>query len=169
MARAGWCDCRGSLDGNPRNEFLATKRTYRDFVLRYESKVVAPGNFNSGVQFRSVRIAKPPNEMKGYQADIGTGYSGCLYDESRRNRVLARPTVDQIKRLEKRGEWNQYEVRCQGPHIQILVNGERTVDYTEAEAGIPQDGQIAVQVHGGMKQECWFRNITIEELKENKP
>jgi hypothetical protein len=154
----------GSLAGNPRNEFLATERSYRDFVLRYESKVVAPGNFNSGVQFRSVRITQPPNEMKGYQADIGTGYTGCLYDESRRNRVLVRPAADQIKRLEKCGEWNRYEVRCQGPHIQIFLNGERTVDYTEADDGIAPEGQIAVQVHGGMKQECWFRNITIEEL-----
>lgn len=165
----------GSLAGNPRNEFLATQRTCRDFVLRYESKVVATGSFNSGVQFRSVRISQPPNEMKGYQADIGTDYSGCLYDESRRNRVLARPTADQIKRLEKRGEWNQYAVRCQGQHIQIFLNGEQTVNYTESAAGIPQDGQIALQVHGNLKQECWFRNITIEELpsdgslKENKP
>lgn len=156
----------GSLRGNPRNEFLTTKKTYRDFILRYESKVVATNNFNSGVQFRSVRIPNPPNEMKGYQADIGTGYSGCLYDESRRNLVLARPAADLIKRLEKRGEWNQYEVRCQGPRIQIFLNGERTVDYTESDAGIPQEGLIGLQVHGGLKQECLFRNITIEEAQK---
>jgi len=51
----------GSLAGNPQNEFLATRRNYRDFVLRYESKVVATGKYNSGVQFRSVRITQPPN------------------------------------------------------------------------------------------------------------
>ena len=44
------------------------------------------GKGNSGVQFRSVRI--PGHEMSGYQADIGQNYWGCLYDESRRNKVL---------------------------------------------------------------------------------
>ena len=33
---------------------------------------------------------KPPaNEMKGYQADIGPGFAGAIYDESRRGRLLA--------------------------------------------------------------------------------
>ncbi len=76
----------GSLDGNPRNEFLAAAGTYTNFVLRLEYKLVGTEGFvNSGVQFRSVRVKQPPNEMCGFQADIGAGYSGCLYDESRRN------------------------------------------------------------------------------------
>jgi hypothetical protein len=103
--------------------------------------------------------------MKGYQADIGAGYSGCLYDESRRNNVLARPAEEQVKRLEKPGEWNHYEVRCEGTHIQITLNGERTVDYTEADAAIPQTGRIALQIHGGSKAEVSFRNITLQELQ----
>ena len=154
----------GSMIGNPRNEFLATVTRYTNFVLRLEYKLVGTEGFiNSGVQFRSVRVKQPPNEMSGYQADIGAGHSGCLYDESRRNNSLARATDEQIKRLEKPGDWNHYEVRCAGPHIQIVLNGEKTVDYTEADASIPQDGQIALQIHGGSKAEASFRNITIEE------
>ena len=30
--------------------------------------------------------------MIGYQADLGEKYYGALYDESRRNKILARPT-----------------------------------------------------------------------------
>ena len=44
------------------------------------------GKGNSGVQFRSVRV--PGHEMSGYQADIGDGYWGSLYDESSRNKTL---------------------------------------------------------------------------------
>ncbi|MFB3903671.1 MAG: family 16 glycoside hydrolase [Acidobacteriota bacterium] len=155
----------GSLNGNARNEFLATTRSYGNFIIRLEYKLAGTEGFiNSGVQFRSLRIPEPPTEMSGYQADIGSGHSGCLYDESRRNRFLARGTDEQITRLEKPGEWNSLEVRCDGPRIRILLNGEKTVDYTESDAAIEEKGLIALQIHGGSKAEVCFRRITIEEL-----
>lgn len=155
----------GSMEGNPMNEFLATTRGYTNFVLRLDYKLVGTSGFiNGGVQFRSLRVQQPPNEMSGFQADIGAGYSGFLYDESRRNKVLARPTDEQIKGLEKPGGWNRYEVRCAGPRIQIVLNGVKTVDYTETDPAIPLDGLIAPQIHGGCKAEISFRNITIEDL-----
>ncbi len=155
----------GSLNGNPRNEFLATWLRYTNFVLRLEYRLVGSEGFvNSGVQFRSEHVSNPPNEMNGYQADIGAGYSGCLYDESRRNRFLVQAGEATIKRLEKPGDWNRYEVRCEGPHIQLWLNGEKTVDYTEPDASIPQSGLIGLQIHGGNKAEVSFRNIRLQEL-----
>ena len=155
----------GSMLGNPRNEFLATKRSFRNFVLRLEYKLVGTEGFvNGGVQVRSVRIAQPPNEMSGYQADIGAGHSGCLYDESRRKKFLARGTDEQIKRLEKTGEWNRYEIRCEGQRVEITLNGERTVSYTETDPGVVPAGGIALQIHGNCKAEIAFRNLKIEEL-----
>ena len=80
----------GSMRGNPRNEFLTTTRSYRNFILRLEFKLVGTEGFiNGGVQFRSRRITEPDHEMIGYQADIGAGHTGSLYDESRRKRFLA--------------------------------------------------------------------------------
>lgn len=65
---------------------------------------------------------------------------------------------------QKPGDWNRYEVRCEGAHIQIWRNGEKTVDYTEADPAIPQNGLIALQIHGGCKAEIRFRDITLREL-----
>ena len=155
----------GSLQGNARNDFLATTRAWTNFVLHLEYKLVGTEGFvNGGVQFHSLRTPQPPNEMSGYQADIGAGYTGALYDETRRNKVLARPPAEQLKRLEKAGDWNRYQVRCTGGHIELFLNGERTVDYTEPESAIPQEGLIALQIHGGAKSEISFRNIRLEEL-----
>jgi HEAT repeat protein len=155
----------GSTNGNPRNEFLASARRWTNFVLRLEYKLVGTEGFiNSGVQFRSVRVKQPANEMSGYQADIGAGYSGCLYDESRRNKFLVQPPADQIKRLEKAGDWNRYEVRGEGRHIQIFLNGEKTVDFTESDQALPQEGLIGLQIHGGSKAEVCFRNLSLTEL-----
>jgi HEAT repeat protein len=155
----------GSLSGNPRNEFLATRQRCTNFILRLEYKLVGTEGFvNSGVQFRSERMSNPPNEMIGYQADIGAGYSGCLYDESRRNKFLVQAGEATIKRLEKPGDWNRYEIHGEGPHMQIWLNGEKTVDYTEPDANLPQSGLFGLQIHGGNKAEVSFRNIELLEL-----
>jgi HEAT repeat protein len=155
----------GSMHGNPRNEFLATLQRYSNFILRLEYRLAGTEGFvNGGVQFRSVRTQQPSNEMSGFQADLGPGYSGCLYDESRRNKFLARPSGEQIKRLERPGDWNRYEVRCAGPRVQIALNGEKTVDYIEADAAMPQNGLIALQIHGDCKAEISFRNLSIQDL-----
>ena len=157
----------GSLEGNPQNEFLTAKKVYRNFILRLEYKLEGTEGFvNGGVQFRSVRIPQPPNEMSGYQADIGAGYSGCLYDESRRKKMLLQPAKELIEKAEKPGEWNTYEIRAEEQRIQLFVNKVRTVDYTEREPGIDLKGLIALQIHGKCKAQISFRNITIEALPD---
>ena len=58
----------------PRNEFLATKKTFTNFELRLKCKLVGTEGFvNGGIQIRSKRVANPPHEMSGYQADVGEG------------------------------------------------------------------------------------------------
>jgi putative membrane-bound dehydrogenase-like protein len=155
----------GSLSGNPRNEFLATQKRYTNFHLRLEYKLVGTEGFvNGGVQFRSKRIPKPPNEMSGFQADIGAGYSGCLYDESRRNKMLVMADTNLVARIERPGAWNSYEVIARGSEIQILLNGQHTVSWIERDPAIDTEGVIALQIHGNCKAEISFRNITLEEL-----
>jgi hypothetical protein len=150
----------------PRNEFLTTTRSFGDFVLRIKFKLLGTEGFiNGGVQFRSRRLEKPAHEMIGYQADLGAGYWGSLYDESRRNKTLVAPSEALIKEILKTGEWNDYEIRAEGPRIRLAINGRQTVDYTEADPSIPRDGLIGLQVHGGGKVETWYKDITIQELR----
>jgi hypothetical protein len=146
-----------------RNEFLCTTREYTNFVLHVRFKLMGEG-VNSGVQFRTKRI--PNNhEVSGYQADLGDpGWWGCIYDESRRNKVLAKSDMDAVNKVLKRDDWNQYTIRCEGKHIQLWINGVQTCDYTESEAGIEDHGIIAVQIHAGPPSEAWFKDIRIEEL-----
>ncbi len=157
----------GSMEGNPQNEFLATRKRYRNFILKLEYKLVGTEGFvNGGVQIRSKRIPQPPNEMSGFQADIGAGYSGCLYDESRRKKMLLEASKELMAKIEKPGEWNKYEIRAEDQRIQLFVNGTRTVDYTEREAGIDKDGLIALQIHGNNEAVISYRNLTIDVLPD---
>jgi len=155
----------GTLQGSiPRNEFLCTTRSYTNFVLRAECKLI--GNANGGIQIRTHRLLNC-REVTGYQADMDTGprggYWGSLYDESRRGPLAALPPA-QLVQIVKPGDWNRYEIRCHGPHIELFLNGVRTVDFTEKDNQIPLGGIIALQIHAGSPSETWYRNITIAEL-----
>jgi hypothetical protein len=147
----------------PNNEFLCTTATYGDFELTLEVKLTNIPDANAGIQFRTVRI---PNhhEVSGYQADMGEGWWGCLYDESRRNKVLAGPDRKALKKALRPGDWNTYRIRCEGPRIQLWLNDVQTVDYTETENDIAKEGIIGLQIHGGPPAEARYRNIRIREL-----
>jgi hypothetical protein len=162
------CLVGGSLKRKiPRNEFLATKRSYQDFVLRLQFKLLGESQktfVNSGVQFRSQRVPNS-SEMIGYQADLGDpSWWACLYDESRRNKVLAQSDMSKINKVLRRSAWNQYEVRAEGRRIRITLNGVLGVDYTEKDTSIPQEGRIGLQIHGGGPAEVWFKALVLEEL-----
>ncbi|MBO0929558.1 3-keto-disaccharide hydrolase [Fibrella aquatilis] len=156
----------GSTDRlTPHNEFLCTTRTYANFDLKLQFKLIGTGFVNAGVQFRSRRATNPAYEMIGYQADLGKGFWASLYDESRRNKTLAQADSILISRTLRANDWNDYRVRCQGRHIQIYLNGQQTVDYTEADTSLPQSGLIGLQIHGGGNAEASYRAIQLSELK----
>jgi hypothetical protein len=150
----------------PQNDFICTTRSYTNFVLRLKFKLVGTEGFvNGGVQVRSQRARDPAYEMVGYQADIGDPeWWGCLYDETRRNKVLAKSNMAEVNKVLKRNDWNDYVIRCEGKRIRLWINGYQTVDYTEPDEHIPQFGLIGLQVHGGGKTEASYKDILVEIL-----
>ena len=148
-----------------KNDFLATEKEYGNFEMTVKWKLEGTEGFvNGGIQFRTKRI---PNhhEVSGYQADLGAGYDGALYDESRRNKILSQPSKELLaKAMKPLGEWNEYRIRAEGPHIQLWLNGVQTVDFTETETGIPLTGIIAVQIHGNATSLVRYKDILIEAL-----
>jgi len=155
----------GTMDAKiPRNEFLRTTRSYTNFVLTVKFKLLGGPSANGGVQIRTKPIPNN-NEVSGYQADMGDpAWWGCLYDESRRDKVLAKSDIEQVNKVLKRGDWNEYKIRCEGKRIQLWLNGVQTIDYTEMDATIPDHGIIAVQIHAGPPSEAWYKDFTIQEL-----
>lgn len=151
----------------PQNEFLHTTRSYTNFVLTVKFKLVgtdAGGFINGGVQIRSEPAKTPPNEMVGYQCDIGEGWWGALYDESRRNKVLIKPDPKAVEKALKKNDWNQYVIRCEGKRIRTTINGVEMIDYTEADDSLPQFGLIGLQIHGGGPAVASYKDVVVEEL-----
>jgi poly(3-hydroxybutyrate) depolymerase/prenyltransferase beta subunit len=151
----------GASPGLKQNEFLATPGSWSDFVLKLTFRMTGSESSNSGVQFRSVRI--PGTEMSGYQADVGQNYWGCLYDESRRNKILVPASESAVKAIHKDG-WNQYVIDAKADHIRLNLNGVQSVDYHEADPKVARAGRAAVQIHAGGPMTVEFKNILIQSL-----
>jgi len=151
----------GTSAGLKHNDFLATDKSWGNFVLKLDFRLTGAPGSNSGVQFRSVRV--PGHEMSGYQADIGENYWGSLYDESRRNKVLASASADALKELHKDG-WNRYVIDAKDDHIRLFLNGVTSVDYHEPDSNIAREGRAAVQLHAGGPLKVEFKNIYIQPL-----
>lgn len=166
-----WTIAEGAIVGGngkdliAHNQFINTEAEYSNYSLKLKFKLTGSDGFvNGGVQFHSQRIANPDFEMTGYQADIGDGFWASLYDESRRDKLLAIADSTLIKAILKRDDWNDYEVRTSGRRIQIFLNGKQTVDYTEEDGSIPQSGHIALQLHGGGKTKVYYKDIILKPL-----
>jgi len=152
----------GSTESKPlkHNSFLATSKTYKNFVLRLKFKL---RNGNSGVQIRSKQ--HPDYVVRGYQADIAESrFTGILYEEGGRG-ILADVDKEKVAQAFKRDDWNEYVITCDGPRITQVLNGVTTIDYTEKdpEKGA-KEGIIALQLHVGPKMKVWFKDIEIKEL-----
>jgi hypothetical protein len=143
----------GTSPGLKRNEFLRGPYVVGDFKLSLQVKLT-PNAGNSGIQFRSETL--PGGEMKGYQADIGAGWWGKLYEESGRALLWKESGEAHVKP----DDWNDYQVIAVGSKIRTYINGHLCVDLDDPEGA--RTGLIAVQLHSGGPFEVRFRNIKLE-------
>lgn len=144
----------GRTDGLRRNEWIVSDLSADDFHLTLEVKLVDNAG-NSGIQFRS---HAEDSEVSGYQADIGKGWWGKLYEEHGRA-LLWDQSGEEHVRL---GNWNMYEVVVERKHIRTFINGQVCVDMEDPEGATR--GGIALQLHSGGRTEVRFRNIRFAVL-----
>jgi len=153
----------GSTEGHPLkyNSFLATKKSYANFILRAQAKL---RNHNSGIQFRSELIPDLKWAVRGYQADMAeNNYWGCIYEEkSLKKRGILENGWDKAQKVVKLTDWNDLELLCDGDHISLKVNGLETADLHDSEK---LEGIFALQLHMGPPMQVYFRNIEIKVLK----
>jgi hypothetical protein len=145
--------------GNHGHEWLRFDRELADLILHVEwrfTKGEGLKGYNSGVFVR--------NSADGrvwHQAQVGAGNDGYLFGQTLIGGKLSemkfspKPAVNHIK---PPGEWNTYEVRCQGPKITLSVNGELSAEFEAAE--VPK-GYLGLEAEGFRIE---FRNIRYKLL-----
>ena len=145
----------------PFNTFLCSKHKYKDFEMHFEVRLKG-GKGNSGVQIRSHIHNKKNFAVTGPQCDIGEGFWGSLYGENFGGMMKAAPAKEVNAKLKKDG-FNDYYIKCVGKHVTIKVNDVVAVD--DDFPKMPEDGIIALQIHGGHVMEVTFRKIHFKEIK----
>jgi len=146
----------GRTAGLDHNEFLRSEYELADFRLSLEVRLVKDAG-NSGIQFRSQELED--GNVKGYQADIGPGWWGKLYEEHGRALLVERGA----SRVELDG-WNRYVIECHGAHVRTWLNDEPCVDLDDPDGA--RAGIVALQLHSGDATEVRFRDLRLEVLAE---
>ncbi len=149
------------------------------FVLRLKYKI---SGGNSGIQFRSQR--RPNYDTWGYQADIeaGSQWTGCLFqhdrggvvmrgnraviaeDGTRQQEQFALP--DELQKVVKPNDWNDYEIVAQGSKVALRINGQLMCEVDDRDRKLAcRHGIIALQMHPGPPMKVQFKDLQIKLLK----
>jgi hypothetical protein len=143
----------GRSPGISRNEFLKSQMVADDFRLTVKVKLV-PNKENSGIQFRSEVL--PNGDVRGYQADVGAGWWGKLYEEHGRE-ILSDRSGEPFVKVD---DWNEYEVVANGSRIKTFINGHACVDLDDPAGA--RRGIFAFQIHAGGPMEVRFKDLKLQ-------
>ncbi|MFA6240610.1 MAG: DUF1080 domain-containing protein [Candidatus Hydrogenedentales bacterium] len=187
----GWWVEDGTLTSESTKEKPCVKHHYlvwkdgepADFVMRFKYKIVGEGG-NSGLQFRSER--RPDFDTWGYQADIEAGpqWTGCLFQHDRLGVVMRGfksviaedgqkkeeplSTPEELQKIVKKDDWNDYEVSAIGSKVALTINGTLMCEVDDRDAKWAcHKGIIAVQMHPGPPMKIQFKDMRIKVLKKD--
>ncbi|MEZ5398402.1 MAG: DUF1080 domain-containing protein [Bryobacteraceae bacterium] len=153
---------------------LLTDRKYRNFEISLE--INPTWGCDGGLFLRSSEKGEAYQVMIDF---LEGGVVGGIYGERLQDVKADNSKAANWKRYWKENQWNLLRARIEGdvPHIQVWLNGEQLVDWTDAAnhaAGGATEGMIALQTHRSNpegKNQRWvpggyhrFRNVAIKEL-----
>lgn len=171
---------RGFGENIKGNTFLRTEKTYGDFVLVFQMKMLDRTG-NSGCQFRSNQ-RDGDGRVFGYQCehdnfkDGKRAWTAGVFDEARRkwlypgklgggDEASKAAFTEQGVKLFKWDDWNTIVIRCEGHHIQTWLNGEKRADFIDDDPEhFTPEGFIGLQVHGGKSGDILWKNIYLKAL-----
>jgi hypothetical protein len=123
-----------------------------DFELRCDFYLAKGGN--SGVFLRTADNAADPSKDT-YELNICDSHpthgSGSL---------VARFVAENVPAVEE--AWHSFRVLCDGPHIQVWLDGTQIVDFIDNTEGLRLSGKLGLQMNQGRAA---YRNVCLRPLK----
>lgn len=148
--------------GNP-GGYIRTNEKYTNFVFRCQWRFdPTKGAGNSGVLLRTNGEDKV--WPRSIEAQLQSGAAGDFWNigemkmTAAPDRTKGRNTKRTATAERPLGQWNQYEIVCQGGRVALYVNGELLNEATDAEE---TPGHICLQSEGSYIE---FRDISIVPL-----
>ena len=147
---ANWKVMDGFIEASSGNGMLVTPASYTNFELTAEFWVDATAN--SGV-FLRCSDPKAISQSNAYEVNVydtrpdQTYATGAIVD-------VAPPAVP----MKAAGKWNTFEIRAEGTHLTVVLNGTKTVDVMNSKWA---SGPIGLQYGAGVVR---FRSVKIRTL-----
>ena len=177
-----WAWKDGELSPKDKDEVIWSKKEYENFTLDLEFNLDAAAN--SGVLVYSSELQNwVPNTIEIQLLDDAAPKWANIPPNWKCGGIFGH-SVPRKAAVKKAGEWNRMTIRCQGPKISVLLNGELVTDVNMKEwtsgkkspdgtdivdfeprplAEMATKGRIGLQgAHGGIPTH--FRNIKIKPL-----
>jgi hypothetical protein len=175
-----WKD--GELTPKDKDEVIWSKKEYENFILDLEFNLEPAAN--SGVLVYSSDLKNwVPNTIEIQLLDDAAPKWASIPPNWKCGGIFGH-SVPRKAATKKAGEWNRMTIRCQGPHIAVLLNGELVTDVNMKDwksgkkspdgndivdfeprplAEMATKGRIGLQgAHGGIPTH--FRNLKIKAL-----
>ena len=130
--------------------YLVSKDAYKDFQINAEFWV--DDEANSGIFIR----CEKPEAIDGkscYEVNIFDKRPDPSYGTGA---IVDAAKVDPMPKAA--GKWNTYEITAQGPHLVVVLNGQKTAD---VRSGFLEEGHVALQYGAGVIK---FRKVAIKPL-----
>lgn len=145
-------------EGNGGHDMMRYNREFQDFILHVEWRVTPKdgARYNSGV---FVRVGEDSTIWHQAQTSPAGGYlfgNTLVHGSPQRFDLRKQMTENRVKPA---GEWNVYDIRCEGPKISLSVNGKVTSVFDQCE--VPR-GYIGLEAEG---YHIEFRDLRIKVLK----
>jgi hypothetical protein len=154
----------GTITDEKNNSFLVSEKTYSDFILEADVRLV--GASNSGINFRS--HSRPDfldGKVYGYQSEVDPSdrkWSGGIYDENRRQWLYTGELNPSARDAFRMGEWNRYRIECFGTSIRTWINN-LPVAYVIDD--MDSEGFLGLSVHYAKSREELGRQIMWKNIR----
>ncbi|MCB1120241.1 MAG: PQQ-dependent sugar dehydrogenase [Verrucomicrobiae bacterium] len=141
--------------------YLVTEKSFRDFILEVDVKVV--GDLNSGILLRGGIDPK----VHGYQMEIDQSdrnWTGGIYEEGGRGWLYSLKDKPEAQAAYKPSDWNHYRIEAIQDHFRIWVNDQPVLNMID---GKTTEGVLGFQIHklpkSGGGGAVYIRNVRIIE------
>ena len=172
---------------------LWTEETFVDFILRiswrfkqtsglYPMPTILPdGSHETDENGEVIKELRPNADSGIYLRGTGKGQvnlwcwpigSGELWNYRNDKSMTAEIRASAVPKV-CAGEWNSMEITMKGDRVTVVLNDQMVIDNAQTP-GLPEEGAIALQHHGGINKETGelspasslvqFRDIYIKQL-----
>lgn len=175
---------------------LWTTRKFRDFVLRVDWRIketpyvnprvpyiLPDGTHARDIKGKEMRMSLPDSDsgifLRGAGKSqvniwcwpIGSGEFYGYRNDAKQPPDVRAGVTPRTQADKPVGQWNRFEITMRGDRVTVVLNGKTVIRRAQLP-GIPAEGSLALQHHGGKRNGKWnsppsllqFKNIFIKEL-----